>query len=44
MKIKTFESPNTLLFDWQELDQIVDAAMADRYPLISAKRWAVTDK
>jgi len=35
---------NHLVFDYQELDHIVESAMAEKIPIISAKRWAITDK
>lgn len=42
-KIKD-ESTNQLIFDYYEIDQIVEAAMGDKIPLITAKRWAISDK
>jgi len=32
------------IFDFFELDQIVESALAEKIPIISAKRWAITDK
>jgi len=34
---------NSLVFDYLELDQIVESALAEKIPIISAKRWAITD-
>ena len=38
------ESTKNLLFDYYEVDQIVEAAMDDKMPLITAKRWAISDR
>lgn len=35
---------NQQLFDHIELDQIVEAAMAEQYPIVSAKKWAISNK
>mmetsp|Transcript_13650 Transcript_13650/g.23238 ORF Transcript_13650/g.23238 Transcript_13650/m.23238 type:complete len:477 (-) Transcript_13650:223-1653(-) len=32
------------IFDQFELDQIVEAAMAEKIPIVSAKQWAITDQ
>ena len=42
-KINNVSSGN-LIFDYSEVDQIVEAAMGEKFPLVSAKRWAITDK
>ena len=31
------------VFDYYELDQIVEAAMSRSIPLITAKKWAISD-
>jgi D-alanyl-D-alanine carboxypeptidase len=33
-----------LIFDYYDADQIVEAAMDEKIPLVTAKRWAITDK
>lgn len=33
-----------MLFDYYELDQIVESAMAEQYPIITAKKWAISNK
>ena len=38
------EKTNNTIFDWYELDQIVEAVISEQYPIVSAKRWAITDK
>ena len=35
---------NVPMFDYNEIDQIVEASLSDTYPIISAKRWAISDK
>ena len=42
-KIKD-ESNNQYIFDYYDVDQIVEAAMGEKIPLITAKRWAISDK
>lgn len=42
-KIKD-ETTAQLIFDNNEVDSIVEAAMGDKFPLITAKRWAISDK
>jgi D-alanyl-D-alanine carboxypeptidase len=42
-KIKD-ENNNQFIFDYYDVDQIVEAAMGEKIPLITAKRWAISDK
>ena len=42
--IKWNEKTNNTIFDWYELDQIVEATMSEQYPIVSAKRWALSDR
>ena len=42
-KIKD-DNTNQFIFDYYEVDQIVEAAMGEKIPLITAKRWACSDK
>ena len=41
--IKLTENQNQTLFDYFELDQIVEAAMAEQYPIVTAKKWAISN-
>ena len=41
---KTKDENNNNVFDYYELDQIVEAATDDKIPLITAKKWAISDK
>lgn len=41
---KVKDENNNLVFDYYELDQIVEAATDDKIPLVTAKKWAISDK
>ena len=41
--IKLTENQNQTLFDYFELDQIVEAAIAEQYPIVTAKKWAISN-
>jgi len=43
-KITWSEKSNMPIFDYAELDQIVEATLSEQYPIISAKKWAISDK
>lgn len=32
------------IFDYNEAESIVEAAIGEKIPLVTAKRWAITDK
>lgn len=38
------DKSNCPIFDWYDLDQIVEATLSEQYPIISAKKWAISDK
>lgn len=38
------ENTNNTIFDWYDLDQIVEATLSEQYPIITAKKWAISDK
>jgi hypothetical protein len=37
------DEKNRPVFDPYELDQIVDGAMSNTIPLVSAKKWAISE-
>lgn len=41
---KVKDENNNLIFDYYELDEIVNSAIDDKIPLISAKKWAISDR
>lgn len=41
---KVKDENNNLIFDYYELDEIVNSATDDKIPLISAKKWAISDR
>ena len=43
-KLVKENNSNSNIFDSFDLDQIADAAQADQYPIISAKKWAISNK
>jgi D-alanyl-D-alanine carboxypeptidase len=43
-KLVKDNNSNSNIFDSSDLDQIADAAQADQYPIISAKKWAISNK
>ena len=43
MIAQTKDEFNRLVFDPYELDLIVESALADKIPIVTAKRWAITN-
>ena len=43
MIAETKDEFNRLIFDPYELDVIVESAIADKIPIVTAKRWAITN-
>lgn len=41
---KVKDENNKSVFDYYELDQIVEAATEEKIPLVTAKKWAISDK
>jgi hypothetical protein len=41
---KVKDENDNLVFDFYELDKIVEAATDEKIPLITAKKWAISDK
>ena len=43
MVSKTVDEKNQLIFDYSELDDIVITATSNEFPLITAKRWGISN-
>jgi len=41
---KTKDEYNNLVFDYDDLDQIVENALMEKIPIVTAKKWAISNQ
>jgi len=41
---KTKDEYNNLVFDYDDLDQIVESALGEKIPIVTAKKWAISNQ